>query len=231
MSPLKDVFDDDGRADKRINRMLVRNRKLASKANKKTPKIGIAPIASLEARVDDEVPDSVLNTYKDVNFMQLFLSRLPKRVKPLGFDEKVSIAIFGNLVKSLKKAGASKRGIYRALTVLAKNISVYLADFKLPLEELNLRRFTAYRDSLAERLKPYLLPKGSLEWLLASDSAKNNEFELDVKVTAYTTEVEFTSVETGDSRTLRIQTDRLHDYIQNREILQAIKDSQDENTA
>jgi len=223
MSSLKDAFADDGSAKDRISRVVAKNKAAMKKAKSKNP-VTFQPMEGFEVmRADEELPDQVVNKFKTVDFMNLFLSRLPKRVTPVGFDEPASEYIFKALLKAFFNQGASKRGVMRCMVMLAKNIQRHLSDFKLPLTELNLRRFSAYKEGLAARLEPYLLVEGSIELLLASDSAENEDYELTIRRNDHVTELTLTSLTEDKHRTFRFLNTQIKQHIQNREILREIE--------
>jgi len=221
MSSLKDTFDDDGRANQRINRLAVRNQKAMEKLRGKKIRVPVPVIA--EIRTDEELPDAILNKFKNVDFMNVFLGRLPDRVKPVGFDSPKSPHIFKALIDTFRRDGASRRGIVRCLYMVAKNIQNLLSEFKLPLTELNLRRFIAYREAIVYKLKPHHLPEGSIEHLLASDALTNEDYDVSVTKTVNLVELTLMSLVTGESRTFRLLTDQINKYIQNREVLDEIE--------
>lgn len=221
MSSLKDTFADDGSAADRINRVIAKNKAALKKT--KVRKISLQPMDSVQAtRSDEELSDATLKKFRTHDFMNLFLSRLPARVTPIGFDEHSSEHIFKLIIRTFEEHGASKRGVARALTVLAKNIQAQLSLYKLPLTELNLRRISAYREDLAVRMEPFLLPEGSIELLLASDSAENTDYELIINRNTHTTELTLTSLIDGNARTFRFLNNQLEKHIQNQRILKDI---------
>ena len=221
MSSLKDTFDDDGRANQRINRLAVRNKKARAKRHGKLVPIPVTQ--ETKVRTDEELPDAILNKFKNVDYLHLFLGRLPDRVKPIGFDSQAGPHIFKSLVDTFKRDGASNRGIVRCLYLLAKNIQNFLAEFKLPLTELNLRRFIAYREAIVYKLKAHHLPEGSIEHLLACDDLLNEDYDVSVTKTANLIELTVMSLTTGDSRTFRMLPNQVSTYIQNREVLDEIE--------
>lgn len=229
MSSLKDTFADDGSAEDRINRVIAKNKAALKKAKKN---VTLQPMYGVQVtRSDDELTDATLKKFRTQDFMNLFLSRLPARVTPIGFDEPSSEHIFKLIIRTFEEHGASKRGIARALTVLAKNIQTQLSLYKLPLTELNLRRISAYREDLAVRMESFLLPEGSTELLLASDSAENTDYELTVNRNSHTTELTLTSLIDGNTRTFRFLNNQLEKHIQNKKILKEIYSHDESKTA
>lgn len=229
MSSLKDTFADDGSAEDRINRVIAKNKAALKKAKKK---VTLQPMYGVQVtRSDDELTDATLKKFRTQDFMNLFLSRLPARVTPIGFDEPSSEHIFKLIIRTFEEHGASKRGIARALTVLAKNIQTQLSLYKLPLTELNLRRISAYREDIAVRMESFLLPEGSTELLLASDSAENTDYELTVNRNSHTTELTLTSLIDGNTRTFRFLNNQLEKHIQNKKILKEIYSHDESETA
>jgi len=229
MSSLKDTFADDGSAEDRINRVIAKNKAALKKAKKN---VTLQPMDGVQVtRSDDELTDATLKKFRTQDFMNLFLSRLPARVTPIGFDEPSSEHIFKLIIRTFEEHGASKRGIARALTVLAKNIQTQLSLYKLPLTELNLRRISAYREDLAVRMESFLLPEGSTELLLASDSAENTDYELTVNRNSHTTELTLTSLIDGNTRTFRFLNNQLEKHIQNKKILKEIYSHDESKTA
>lgn len=231
MSSLKDTFADDGSAEDRINRVVARNKAAMKKARKKKKKIALQPLDMVETRSDDELTDAALEKFRTTDFMNLFLSRLPKRVEPVGFDEPYSEHVFKLIIKAFTDKGASKRGVARALCILAKNMQRQLAEYKMPLTELNLKRISAYRQGLAVKLEPFLLPEGSVEHLLASDSEKNTDYEITVNRNNHVTELTLTSLLDSKTRTFRFLNNQIKKHIQNKEILKEIENHDEDETA
>jgi len=229
MSSLKDTFADDGSAEDRINRVIAKNKAALKKAKKK---VYLQPLDGVRAtRSDEELTDATLKKFRTQDFMNLFLSRLPDRITPIGFNEPSSEHIFKLIIQAFTEHGASKRGVARALTVLAKNIYAQLSEYKLPLTELNLRRISAYREGLAVKLEPFLLPEGSIELLLASDSAENTDYELTINRNAHTTELILTSLTNGNVRTFRFLNNQIEKHIQNQGILREIRNYDESKNA
>ena len=206
-----------------MNRLAVRNRKAMAKKGKNVKIQGPKALVAVDVRADDELPDIVLNKYKAADYMNMFLGRLPKRVEPIGFDSPRSVHIFKVLIDTFIQAGASKRGVARCLTMIAKNIQPILSELKLPLTSLNLRRITAYKEGLAYKFKSHLLPEGSVEHLLACDSLPNTEYDVTVTKRPDMIELSLMSLTNGSVRTFRFVPDQLSNYIHNREVLDEIK--------
>ena len=160
---------------------------------------------------------------KSLHFWKADLEQAEMRKNQSAPEATIDINERGKVVVTFKRDGASNRGIVRCLYLLAKNIQNFLAEFKLPLTELNLRRFIAYREAIVYKLKAHHLPEGSIEHLLACDDLLNEDYDVSVTKTANLIELTVMSLTTGDSRTFRMLPNQVSTYIQNREVLDEIE--------
>jgi len=155
-------------------------RKKRKRREKKKLEQPISVRFNTKYRYDNEGLDADLKRWTFRDYLEEFLRLLPRDIEVVeirGMEEGDSYAkvtqIFGSIVKEFRRLEASPRGICRSLYWIAKNIRAICKDMGLPSHPLSLRRLAAYRSTLGDKCRDRLLPVGTVDWFLASDSAKD----------------------------------------------------------